>query len=53
MGTYRIRTLVSYDYEVEADSEEQAEELGWSYEDYPYSASVEEITVEEIEEEEE
>jgi hypothetical protein len=31
MPTYDIKVIVEYNYEVEADNAEQAEELGWHY----------------------
>jgi hypothetical protein len=53
MPTYYIKTVVHYEYDVEADNEEEAEKQGWMYEDYPYAASVEDIRVEEQDEPEE
>ena len=50
---YWVKVLVEYDYEVEADTAEQAEEEGWNYEEYRYNASVSEIKVEELDEGEE
>ena len=50
---YWVKVLVEYNYEVEADTAEEAEEQGWNYEDYRYNASVDEIKVEELEEGEE
>jgi hypothetical protein len=51
MPTYYIKTVVHYEYEVEADSEEDAAELGWMYENYPMFASVYSVDVEEQDEE--
>ena len=34
---YDVKVVVTYEYEVEADNEEQAEEQGWNYEDHYYS----------------
>ena len=51
MATYYIKTVVHYEYEVEADSEEEAAEQGWMYENYPMFASVYSVNVEEQEEE--
>jgi len=55
MPTYYVKIQVNYDGEIEADSEEQAEEMAWSgyygndaVLDY---ASVESIEVEELESE--
>jgi hypothetical protein len=51
MATYYVKTVVHYEYEVEADSEEEAAEQGWMYENYPMFASVYSVDVEEQEEE--
>jgi hypothetical protein len=53
MATYDVKVIVEYNYEVEADSEKQAEEQGWMYEDYSYSGEVYSISVHEIPEEDE
>jgi len=53
MATYDLKVIVEYNYEVEADSEEEAEELGWHYEDYSFGGEVYSIDVTEQEEEEE
>ena len=50
MPTYNVRVEVSFDYEVEADSAEQAEQEGWNWENYTIFSDVESIDVEEIEE---
>jgi len=42
---YRVRVEVTYDFTVEADSEAQAEEMGWWYEDYAHFADVQSIDV--------
>ena len=47
MATYDVKVVVTYMYEVEADNEQEAEEQGWHYEDYAYSAEVYSIDVEE------
>ena len=56
MPTYDVKVIVEYNYEVEADTPEEAEEQGWHYEDYPFSGEVYSIDVdeqpEEIEDEE-
>lgn len=52
MGKYFVTTTVEYYFEVEADSEDEAEEMGWKYQDYPYSAEVDSIEVEALEDEE-
>ena len=49
MPTYQITTTVVYVYEVDADGEEQAEKLGWQYEDYQHYAEVDSIEVLELE----
>jgi hypothetical protein len=53
MSKYFITTTVEYYFEVEADSEAEAEEMGWLYENYPYTAEVDSIEVEALEEDEE
>lgn len=53
MPMYDLKVTVEYFYEVEADNEEQAEELGWHYEDYAFSGEVYSIEVDEQPEEEE
>lgn len=50
MPTYDVTVKVTYFYEVEADSEEEAEKQGWMYEDHAYQAEVDEIKVDEQEE---
>ena len=52
MPKYDVMVTVNYYYEVEADNDAEAEKLGWMYEDHPYSAEVNEITVSEQDEEE-
>ena len=52
MPTYDLKVIVEYFYEVEAESEEAAEELGWHYEDYAFSGEVYSIDVSEREEDE-
>jgi hypothetical protein len=52
MPTYEITTTVVYVYEVEADDVEQAEKIGWQYEDYQHYAEVDSIEVAELESEE-
>ena len=53
MPTYWIKTVVEYEYEVEADSPQEAEEQGWNYEDFYFNGQVYSIDVEEIFEAEE
>jgi hypothetical protein len=40
MATYDLKVIVEYNYEVEADSIEEAEAQGWDYEEYAYTAEV-------------
>ena len=42
---YRVRVEVTYDFTVEADNEQMAEEIGWHYEDYSMFADVQSIDV--------
>jgi hypothetical protein len=51
MPTYDIKVKVTYYYQVEADDDLEAEKQGWMYEDHPYSAEVEDITISEQDEE--
>jgi hypothetical protein len=53
MPTYDIKVIVEYNYEVEADNAEEADKMGWEYEDYAFSGEVYSIEVEEQEEDEE
>ncbi len=53
MPMYDIKVVVEYMYEVEAEDEAAAEELGWHYEDYAYSGEVYSIDVDEQPEPEE
>lgn len=53
MPRYHITTEVSYFFEVEADSKEEAEKQGWMYEDYKYNAEVQHILVDELEDDDE
>ena len=53
MAKFDITVQVMYYYEVEADSEEEAEKQGWMYEDYAFGAEVDWIKVSEQDEEEE
>jgi hypothetical protein len=52
MPMYDVKVIVEYNYEVEANSEKEAEEQGWMYEDYAYSGEVYSIAVDEQIEEE-
>jgi hypothetical protein len=53
MPTYDVKVIVEYMYEVEAENETEAEELGWHYEDHGYSGEVYSIEVDEQPEPEE
>ena len=57
MPTYDLKVIVEYNYEVEAENAEEAEQMGWEYEDYGfpevYSIDVEEQYEEEVELDEE
>lgn len=53
MGRYYVKVRVDLEYEVEAENEEQAEELGWHWEDYTMFSDVYSIDVEELPEEDE
>ena len=46
MALWRVRVAVDYDFEVEADTKEEAEKEGWNYEDYRQFGSVDFIRVE-------
>lgn len=52
MARYNVKVKVTYFYEVEADSDVEAEKQGWMYEDYAHFAEVDDITISEIEEDE-
>jgi hypothetical protein len=53
MATYDVKVIVEYNYEVEADSPEEAEEQGWQYEDYAHFADVYSIDVTQTSDDEE
>jgi hypothetical protein len=53
MPTYDIKVIVEYNYEVEAENETEAEDLGWHYEVYAFSGEVYSIEIDEQEEDEE
>ena len=53
MATYEVNVRVDYSYEVEADSEQEAEEQGWHYEDYAHFADVYSINVTQTSDDEE
>lgn len=45
MPVYDVKVIVEYNYEVEADNEQEAEMLGWEYEEYSFSGEVYSIDV--------
>ena len=45
MATYDVEVVVHLNYEVEADSPEEAEEQGWHWEDYVHFSEVYSIHV--------
>ena len=45
INRYSVKVVVEYYYDVECENAAQAEEEGWKYEDYPYSAEVYSIDV--------
>lgn len=49
MATYEVSVRVDFNYEVEANSQEEAEAQGWHWEDYAHFAEVYSIHVDEIE----
>jgi hypothetical protein len=51
MPQYEVKVIVEYNYDVEAETAEEAEALGWEYEDYAFSADVYSIDVTEVAEE--
>lgn len=53
MPTYYVKTIVEFSGEVEAENEAEAEEIGWKWEDQLHYDGVYDITVEELESEEE
>lgn len=53
MARFEITTVVEHVFEVEADSLEDAEKMGWEYEEYPYAVTVDSIEVYEYPEEDE
>ena len=52
MSKYELTVNVTYTYEVEADSPEEAEKQGWEFEDYSHTAEVQDIDVAELEDDE-
>lgn len=53
MARFNVKTVVEYYFEVEADTEDDAMEMGWDYENHgAYHGEVYSIEVDEIEEDE-
>jgi hypothetical protein len=52
MKTYDVKVVVEYFYDVEADSEAEAIESGWKYEDYAHFGEVYSIDVTQTSEDE-
>ena len=48
MGTYYVSVEVMVNFEIEADSAEEAEAEGWDWETYKHYAEVSSIDVEDI-----
>lgn len=53
MGKYYVSVTVEVNFEIEADSAEQAELEGWDWETYKHHADVFSIEVEDISDDEE
>lgn len=53
MPTYDVTVVVEYNYEVWAEDEDAAKEMGWEYEDYSHHAEVDTISVSLVSEDEE
>jgi hypothetical protein len=49
MNTYSVKVVVEYEYQIEAESRDEAFETGWDYEHYDGNGVVDTITVTEIE----
>ena len=52
MGQYYIETTITYYYQGEFDSKEDAEQFGYNFDEMNYDG-IDEISVQELEEEEE
>jgi hypothetical protein len=52
MATYDVKVIVEYNYEVEADNDDEATLQGWDYEDYAHFADVYSIDIVEQESDE-
>jgi hypothetical protein len=53
MATYDVKVIVEYNYEVEANSEDEATLQGWDYENYAHFADVYSIDVTQTSDDEE
>jgi hypothetical protein len=53
MGIYYVKTVVEFGGEVEADTAEEAEKMGWNWDTELHYHGVEYIDVEVVEEDEE
>ena len=52
MPKYAVNVRVDFTYDVEADNQVAAEQMGWQWEDYKMYSAVHSIDAEEIEEDE-
>jgi hypothetical protein len=52
MPKYTVDVKVDFTFDVEADNQVQAEQMGWNWEDYKMYSTVYSIEAEEIEEDE-
>ena len=52
MPKYAVNVRVDFTYDVEAENQVAAEQMGWQWEDYKMYSSVYSIDVEEVDEEE-
>lgn len=53
MPTFEVKVRVDFNYEVEAEDEAAAEELGWHWEDYAHFSDVYSINVTQTSDDEE
>jgi hypothetical protein len=53
MPTYEVNVRVDFSYEVEAEDESAAEEMGWQWEDYTHFSDVYSINVTQTSDDEE
>jgi hypothetical protein len=45
MALYNVKVNVTYDYGVDADSQQEAEDRAWMYSEHAYSATVDSLEV--------